>query len=352
MLLVLANYPDEKARYEGMSQRVIAIDQLCATRERRYLTVSHRLYWKMETEQFADGGIQYRCNIFRHFSLIIRLIKQADTLYFHSVINVLPLLPFLSFIRREAHVVLDAHGVVPEELHYQGAARRGRLYGLAEQRIFRRVDTVVTVSDVMTAHFRRKYPEWESRAMRYPILPAHLQREPPMAGATPDNKVHVIYSGNLQSWQNVDLLISLIKENRSDRIKYTLLTGQPTDLKKRLLDLGVQLGSNIEVLTVSPHELRGYYQSAHYGFILRDDMLINRVACPTKMVEYLFYGITPIVKSSHIGDFEAMGYEYLRYQDFSANLLVRKSKKNRELMMRYVSDLRMVDFEQLIACER
>ncbi len=354
MLLVLANYPDEHTRHEGMSQRVIAIDRLCTGRKRSYLTVSHRLYWNAEVEQLADDMVQYRYNLFRHFPLIVKLIKQADTLYFHSAINVLPLLPFFGFIRKRAHVVLDAHGVVPEELHYQGAAGKSRLYGIAERRILRRADHVVTVSDAMTAHFRHKYPDWKRRAVRYPILPAHLDGDAPaMEAAMPgDNRIHVIYSGNLQSWQNIDLMVSLIKEHLDHRVKYTLLTGQVAELEKRLLDVGIQLGENIRVLTVSPAELRGYYQSAHYGFMLRDDMLINRVACPTKMVEYLFYGIIPIVKSSHIGDFEDMGYEYLSCQDFSANLLVKKSKKNRELMMRYVSDLRVVGFEQVIACER
>ncbi|MFB2119332.1 hypothetical protein ACEVG1_08965 [Parapedobacter sp. 2B3] len=354
MLLVLANYPGESTRHEGMSQRVIAMDQLCASRRRSYLTVSHRLYWHAEVEWFAEDGVQYRYNIFRHFLPIIKLLRQADTLYFHSVINILPLLPFLGFIRRQSCVVLDAHGVVPEEIQYQGAVRKSRLYELAEQRIFRRADNVVTVSDAMTAHFRHKYPTWKKRAIRYPILPAHVGSQAPIIDGerADDDRVHVIYSGNLQSWQNIDLMVSLIRRNLSDRIRYTLLTGQAAELEKRLLDSGVQFGNNIRVLTVSPDELQAYYQSAHYGFIMRDDMLINRVACPTKLVEYLFYGIIPIVKSSHMGDFEYVGYEYLRYQDFSANLPVRKSKKNRELMMRYAGDLRMVDFEQLIARER
>lgn len=353
MLLFLANYPDENTRHEGMSQRVIAIDQLCAPRQRTYLTVSHRLYWKAEAEQLADHSVQYRYNIFRHFLLIINLLKQAEALYFHSVINVLPFLPFFRFIRRRTCVVLDAHGIVPEEIRYQGGALKARLYGLAERRIFRRADNVVTVSDVMTGHFRHKYPRWKRRAIRYPILPAHLENNMPVRDdLLPDNRVHVVYSGNLQSWQNVDLMISLIKANLSDHIRYTLLTGQADELKKRLLDSGIELGDNVKVRTVAPAELRGYYQSAHYGFMMRDDLLINRVACPTKMVEYLFYGITPIVKSSDVGDFEEMGYEFIRFQDFSANLLIKKSTKNRELMMRYVSDLRMVDFKQLIACER
>ena len=353
MLLFLANYPDETTRHEGMSQRVIAIDQLCADRQRSYLAISYRLYWKPETEQLAGNVMQYRYNMFKHFSSIIKLLKQANVLYFHSIINVLPFLPFLGYIKKQSRVVLDAHGIVQEELRYQGAIAKSKLYRLAEQRIFRRVDNVVTVSGAMIAHFRRKYPRWKRQAIHYPILPAHVGDDVSMMdGETQgDDIVHVIYSGNLQSWQNIDLMISLIKRNLSERVKYTLLTGQVAEMKKRLLDSGVHLGDHIDVLTVSPTELPLYYQSAHYGFIMRDDMLINRVACPTKLVEYLIYGIIPIVKSSRIGDFEDIGYEYLRCTDFSANLQVRKSKKNRELMMRYVSGLRMVGFEQLIARE-
>ena len=54
-------------------------------------------------------------------------------------------------------------------------------------------------------------------------------------------------------------------------------------------------------------ELTEIYTKCHYGFILREDIVVNRVACPTKLVEYLAMGVVPIVDSANIGDFRTMG---------------------------------------------
>src|SRR5690606_13595560 len=112
-------------------------------------------------------------NTFRHFFKIKKMLAAAETLYFHSVLNVLPLLPFLLFIKKRAWVILDAHGVVPEEAQYNGQALKGWLYQWAERIIFRRVNKVITVSDAMAAHFGKKYPKWDRAYLKYPIIPAH-----------------------------------------------------------------------------------------------------------------------------------------------------------------------------------
>lgn len=72
---------------------------------------------------------------------------------------------------------------------------------------------------------------------------------------------------------------------------------------------------------------------AHYGFILRDKHILNRVAAPTKMVEYLFFGIIPIVKYEEIGDVLKLGYEYISYKSDLSNLEPKKSKKNENIAM-------------------
>ena len=56
--------------------------------------------------------------------------------------------------------------------------------------------------------------------------------------------------------------------------------------------------------------------TCHLGFVLRDDVLVNRVACPTKLLEYIQYGVLPIVLSDAIGDFKELGYKYIGLDDF------------------------------------
>lgn len=354
MLLILAEYPDTKTQHEGMSQRVMAIDRLCAVHRRVYLFVSHRRFWIKELRQLGENAIQYRCNSVAHATFINSLFRQADICYFHSVINVLPLLPFLSTIPRHTSVILDAHGVVPEESRFAGSKVKSRMYGIAERIVFRRVDKLISVSDAMTGHFREKYPRWSGPAMTYPILPSHIGIDSDVStGGESDTGeiVNVVYSGNLQSWQNIELMLSLISQHRGSRMRFWILTGQREAMLRRVAAIGMATDKRLSVITVAPQELQRYYRIAHYGFVLREDMVINRVSCPTKLVEYLQAGIIPIVLTPKIGDFEEMGYEYLRYTDFSANLPARKSEHNRLLMGRYIHDVRAVNFAQLIACD-
>ena len=53
------------------------------------------------------------------------------------------------------------------------------------------------------------------------------------------------------------------------------------------------------------------YPRCSYGFVLRDDIAVNNVACPTKLIEYLQYGIVPILHTERIGDFAALGMQYV-----------------------------------------
>lgn len=339
MLLLLANYPSPENIHEGMSQRMIAVDRQFEKVHRTYLFVSHRLYWKKEVQEVRQGVIQYRCNLLVHFFFILRLMRSTRTLFFHSVINMLPLLPLFPFIKKSARVILDAHGTVPEEMQLSGIRWKARLYGISERWLFRRVDVVIAVTQAMIRHFQSKYPSASPRYLHYAILPAHL-----MAGgkevenAADTGTVQVVYSGNLQAWQHVELMLQVIKQNRSKKVVFTLLTGETKQMQQLLAKFGMETDDNLRVLTVTPDELGDYYRQAHYGFILRDDITVNRVACPTKMVEYLFYGITPIVKSPSIGDFPERGYEYIEYSDFSEDLPPVKSETNRRLVREVMAE--------------
>jgi len=347
MLLFLANYPDERTRYEGMSQRVIAIDKQYENEQRIYLFVSHRLFFKKQALEIDRMAIQYRCNIFVHFFFILNLFRQARTLYFHSVINVLPVLPMLRFIKSSQRVVLDAHGLVPEEQRLAGTRWKSALYERSERCIFGKANVVITVNSAMERYFRNKYPAVDLRYMVLPIMPDHLRTDDyELPSVTETEQIRVVYSGNTQLWQNVDLMIEVIKNNCAERIRYDLLTGEPELMKHYLAKAGLADKPNIYVRTVAPNELKTYYSAAHYGFMMRGDINVSRASCPTKMIEYMYYGVTPIIKTRKIGDFDEMGFESVPYQEFSERLGPRKSLVNHQIIFqllknepKYLADL-------------
>lgn len=340
MLLFLATYPDEKSQYEGMSQRVVAIDKSLKDYERIYLFVSYRMFFRKQIIQIDSKAVQYKANLFVHFFFIFRLFRKATSLYFHSVINVLPVLPFMYFLRKDQFVVMDAHGLVPEEQIISGTRWKSKLYEWSERKLFKEADLIISVNKTMERHFQRKYPFSKTDYMVMPILPGHLKDD----NYTPDGSTHateeirVVYSGNTQAWQNIDDMIAVIKRNNSVRVRYNILTGEVALMKQYLMDAGLGESPNIHVLTVAPDELRHYYRDAHYGFMMRGDIQVSRSSCPTKMIEYMYYGMVPIMKTLYIGDFHEMGCDAVLGVDFSLELGARKSIKNHEIIAHLLSE--------------
>ena len=114
------------------------------------------------------------------------------------------------------------------------------------------------------------------------------------------------------------------------RYKFLILSGQKKRFEHLIRHKNFPAGK-IDVISVKPEELESYYELAHYGFILRDDILVNRVANPTKLAEYLQYGIIPVVKLVDIGDYARYDYDYLPYGEVNNSLTPRKSQKNRDI---------------------
>lgn len=329
-IVFVANYPDENTIKEGMSQRVMAIDKHFSADRRTYLSVSHRFYKKKEIHIISENAVQYRCNLFLHFFFIVRLLAKSKFVYFHSMYNVFPVFPCLLFIKSDKRLILDVHGVVPEENKFIGRNFRAMLFGFVEKYLFGRLYLAISVTDVMSAFYKEKYPACKMDQITYPILPSNVINDKyAVQDIVSEEVINVIYSGNLQAWQNIDLMVDMISSNLSPFVKYDILTGDPERMIQVLTDKGLVINENLSVNSVTPEALAEYYAKAHYGFILRDDIIVNRVACPTKVIEYMHYGMIPIVKSENIGDFYNLGYEHIAMNDFKLSAIkVQKSKKN------------------------
>ena len=89
-------------------------------------------------------------------------------------------------------------------------------------------------------------------------------------------------------------------------------------LRQAGMDFIVIPSKGEEVVTgTHPAEVVEEYKVCHFGFALRDDITVNNVACPTKIIEYIQYGIVPVLKTEKIGDFVDMGMQYISYEEFA-----------------------------------
>lgn len=308
MIVFIAPFPKLSDERDGYIQRIASIDALVSDEPRIYLDISFRRFWVVRKYEFGKALV-LQLNALRHFSLISSLYKSASKIYVHSIYNSLKALPAYWLGR----TITDLHGVVPEELAHAGKRWYAGLYNLVERIVLRRSEEIIYVTNTMRRHFEVKYGRASPLDRTIAIIPKindgrgnrenvlHTERDPQA----------VIYAGGLQPWQNVPMMIEAATHITKN--KYIFLSGSAETLRKLAGEAGVE---NYVCESVAPELVPDYYLKCTFGFILRNPIVVNKVACPTKLVEYLHWGVIPIVLSRDIGDFATLGVKYVSIEDY------------------------------------
>lgn len=337
MIVFVAPFPALADEKDGMIQRVESIDSLVSDLPRIYLDISFRRFWSKRTHRFGEATV-FQLNGFLHVFTIVSWLKKASVVYIHSVFNALVAIPAYWVARP----ITDLHGVVPEELVFQGYRGRARLFNFVERIVLRRSSVVVHVTAAMKRHFRVKHQRHLAADLTISILPkltdVRGQRMHILA-AKRDPKA-VIYAGGLQAWQNVPIMLEAAAD--APQLNYVFLSGEAQVLK-RLAELKNIV--NFTCKRVASSQVPNSYLSSTFGFILRDAIVVNQVACPTKLVEYLYWGVIPIVLTPDIGDFNELGFAFVSLEDFKLGRLPDQIKAER---IRFIN--RQIAEEMIASC--
>ncbi len=316
MILVIGQHPTRENARDGMVQRIAAMDQLLSREDRVYLAPVREPLRETPFRLVEQRpGLRHgRPNLFdrAHWWRVSELAREARVVLVHSVHWAQHVLPLYWF----GHVITDMHGVVPEEQVMLGNHDEGRHLERVERVVLSRGLLSITVSDVMAAHFSARVPSVRERVLTIPntsTVPS-LSRFDKRANGTP----RLLYAGGLHSWQNVPEMLEAVKRSHS-QAQLELLTPDVGGAMALVKELGV--GERVSVRSVAPAEMPEAYSRAHFGFVLRDDRIVNRVSCPTKLQEYLAHGVVPIVKSRELGDFAALGYRTVTVEKYVAGEL-------------------------------
>lgn len=325
MMVFLSHYPEDVSDVrDGMSQRIVAIDSIFRNVERAYLNISFR--WHKRHQVRARGLVRIELvNFYLHHRSIVQYLRRAELVYVHSIHNAIFIAPYLKHFRDK--LVVDLHGIVPEETVFLGKPTWARVLSRVERRAIHDARRVVVVTQRMADHLMSKY--------RGRIDPARLLLLPNVdltgvavrerglrEGAR--NCIRIIYAGGAGTWQKTDLLLrTLFRMQTLGRQFQAYIYVQPESvahLQKEVMKLS--LSGGVVVGSLSHEQILHEYQSADLGFVLRDDILLNQVAMPTKLAEYMANGVVPIVLSPDLGDSLKYGYRYLTIENlFDADKL-------------------------------
>ena len=329
-------FTDENVK-EGYMQRVKAVDE-------GVLDGFFRVYIDMEKPRIAPRIESFGEN---HIAIWLSpadsgqakalqdIIKRCGIVYIHSVMRILRetlpkgLLDTLTGENGPA-VIWDVHGAVPEEYAMAGDYFRAQMAGEAEEFLAARARVSIVVTEAMKRRLEQKYGDrMRAAAITMPIFsdeslkPVDCPQEKSLRKGQPPLAV---YAGSIQPWQKIDMMQELI-ERAGDICRYAIFTPKPDGFER--LWGGRKYPAEMRVESKTPEQLAREYKACHFGFILRDDIAVNNVACPTKLIEYLQYGIVPVMSTPNIGDFTAMGMEYVDAEAFGRGDLPSEKERLR-----------------------
>jgi hypothetical protein len=309
--------------------RIGAIDTQFVGLRRIYLHFSEHhddsaveIFW--HDAETAEVLVNPRGN--RSANLITRICASVKILYVHTLHLAEYIQPWLD----SGKVCVDIHGVTPEEEVMLGRPELKAHYETVEQNILARAMRCIAVSQSMIQHYAEKYPKLSPRWITIPVFEAYadsnqseydrarLERE------RPELPVAVVYTGGTQVWQNVAGMMEVVKASR-DWATYNFYSHDRKLIRKAAA--AMKLDTEIRVTFCEKSRLPEVYRMADFGLVLRNDTAVNRVACPTKLTEYLHFGVIPIVRSPQLGDFYAKGYQFVREEDFKAGFFPDSSSR-------------------------
>lgn len=108
-----------------------------------------------------------------------------------------------------------------------------------------------------------------------------------------------MYAGSLDAWQCFEKTLDIFYKVKSHK-KNASLTILTKDIDKARLVAKIHNLDDVEIKYVPKEMVQAELKRFKYGFIIREDVKVNRVATPTKLNSYMASGVIPIVSSSLI----------------------------------------------------
>ena len=191
-------------------------------------------------------------------------------------------------------------GIVPEEAILSGYSRfRASILNIIEKYAIKKAAYLLLVSESMRRHFENKY---KLKIENYHIMPC--SNEVINQSSFSEDKKYknclCCYAGGLDAWQCFEETLAFYKkiEQKIQTAKLLLLVKDRETAMQAITKYEIH---NYEIDYVSVEQLPDRLKDVKYGFILRKDIEVNRVATPTKLMTYMGNGIIPVLSDCLTG---------------------------------------------------
>lgn len=259
-----------------------------------------------------------------YFSLIVEGIIERDTIvssysslrdFYRLDRNALCIVGeakhlFALYILGFRNFVFWAQGVVGAESYMRHhSIVRYKILNIFEKFALKKSTICFCVSKAQQKYYEKEYLlSLASKCLVMPCFNTKLNEFSFKHSNKYDNNVFC-YIGSLAVWQCFEETVKLYSEIEKRSPKKCFLKIFTKDIEKAKGVINKYNVKNYLVDFVPQERLSEVLSDCKFGFLIREDNIVNRIATPTKMSTYLANGIIPIF-SSCINDFSILAKEY------------------------------------------
>lgn len=203
----------------------------------------------------------------------------------------------LRLLRPGSRYWLWVQGILPEEVrwHFRSRIKSALLTGI-ERATLPAARGLLMVSEAMRSHYAGKYG-WPDLPVF--VMPCVNQALDPDAFYAPGKytRPSFVYAGSLHVWQCFELTLDVFRRVRSaiPEATLTVLTGDQ-GAARAAIDAARIEGATVGHVPLDA--LQATLRQHKYGFVLRDEHVVNAVATPTKVSGYMAAGVIPIMTTA------------------------------------------------------
>lgn len=205
---------------------------------------------------------------------------------------------FYLYIRGYRNFVYWFQGIIPEEDYWRTKSRLRRFcFASLERLAWKKIPYKICVSKYQVEHYNRKYGKVS--AASYYVMPcfnAEFHKENFYIPGKYEKNIFC-YAGGVQTYQGFDAILKTYKYIES-HYKNTILRIYTFDQEKARKLIEAEGIKNYSLDCVSQEQVSKVLSECKFGFLIRDNNIVNQVATPTKLCDYLGNGVIPIITNT------------------------------------------------------
>ena len=193
------------------------------------------------------------------------------------------------------NIIVWVQGVVPEEAIMKGYPKyRYIAHSILEYISLRKAKYIFVCSKTMKKHYETKYKlDISSKVFIMPCF-NEIDIDKSSFGIQKKYKENTfLYVGTLSAWQCFEETLQIYKEIEKEKEKTCLYVYTPNQDEARMALAKYEI-QNYQVDYLPADKLGEKIKMVKYGFVLRKRNIVNQVATPTKLSNYIAHGIIPI----------------------------------------------------------